>query len=117
MYSLVGHSCRAQKPNKETLFSYFKKKTKYPKTLELYYYTVCWVQDVATSSKSGIRKDVVLTLEKLNPLEWQAKQINLKMNRIIKLQGKTSLDIISSLWHIFRFQLTFLLGTCARNSA
>lgn len=65
------------------------------------------------SSRLGIEKDVVLILEKLNPLEWQAKQINLKINCMLRLQGETSLHIVSSLRHIFPFQLTFLLGTHA----
>lgn len=58
---------------------------------------------------------MVLILEKLNPLKWQAKQINLKINYTLRLQQGASLDIVSCLWHIFPFQLTFLLGTYALN--
>lgn len=41
----------------------------------------------------AINKDMVLIVEKLNSLSWQPKQIKLKTNCTITLQGQTSLGI------------------------
>ena len=53
---------------------------------------------------------MVLILEKLNPLKWQAKQINLKINCMLRLRGELPLISFRVCGIFFHLSLLFFLA-------